>query len=87
MQRYRILSALAGAALLFSAAPVRAQTIDSASIAGMRWRELGPANFEGRMSDVVGIPSPSKTLFVAAAGGGIWKSMNNGITWRPVFDD
>jgi photosystem II stability/assembly factor-like uncharacterized protein len=87
MQRNRILSALAGAALLFAGAPVRAQTIDSASIAGMRWRELGPANFEGRMSDVVGIPSPSKTLFVAAAGGGIWKTTNNGVTWRPVFDD
>jgi photosystem II stability/assembly factor-like uncharacterized protein len=36
---------------------------------------------------VVGIPSPSKTVFVAAAGGGIWKSTNNGITWRPTFDD
>ena len=41
----------------------------------------------GRLSDVVGIPSPSKTLFIAAAAGGIWKSGNNGLTWRPVFDD
>jgi photosystem II stability/assembly factor-like uncharacterized protein len=87
MQRTRILSALAGAAVVLSAAAVSAQTIDSASIAGMKWRELGPADFEGRMSDVVGIPSPSKTLFVAAAGGGIWKTTNNGTTWRPVFDD
>jgi hypothetical protein len=53
----------------------------------MRWRTVGPANFMGRMSDVVGIPSPSKTVFVAAAAGGIWKSTNNGITWRPTFDD
>ena len=53
----------------------------------MKWRHLGPANFEGRSSDVVGIPGPSKTLFVAAAGGGIWKTTNNGVTWRPVFDD
>ncbi len=87
MQRTRILPALAGAALVFSAAAVPAQTVDSASIAGMKWRELGPADFEGRMSDVVGIPGPSKTLFVAAAGGGIWKTTNNGTTWRPVFDD
>jgi hypothetical protein len=86
MPRNRILAVLAGATLLFSAA-ASAQTIDSASIAGMKWRELGPANFEGRSSDIVGIPGPSKTLFVATAGGGIWKSMNNGITWRPVFDD
>ena len=41
----------------------------------------------GRVSDVVGIPGPSKTLFVAAAAGGIWKSTNNGVSWRPLFDD
>jgi len=41
----------------------------------------------GRISDVVGIPSPSKTFFAAAAAGGIWKSTNNGVTWRPVFDN
>ncbi len=64
-----------------------AQSVDSATIAGMRWRAVGPANFMGRVSDVAGIPSPSKTLFVAAAGGGIWKTTNNGFTWRPVFDD
>ncbi|MBL0170395.1 MAG: hypothetical protein IPP90_06605 [Gemmatimonadaceae bacterium] len=64
-----------------------AQTLDSATVAGMRWRNVGPANFMGRLSDVVGIPSPSKTLFVAAAAGGIWKTTNNGFTWRPVFDD
>ena len=64
-----------------------AQPIDSAFVAGLKWRTVGPANFMGRMSDVVGIPSPSKTLFAAAAGGGIWKTTNNGITWRPVFDD
>jgi photosystem II stability/assembly factor-like uncharacterized protein len=64
-----------------------AQTLDSATVAGMRWRSVGPANFMGRLSDVVGIPGPSKTLFIAAAAGGIWKSTNNGITWRPTFDD
>ncbi|HSQ31952.1 MAG TPA: hypothetical protein VLN49_18970, partial [Gemmatimonadaceae bacterium] len=61
--------------------------LDSATIAGFRWRNVGPANTMGRVSDVVGIPSPSKTFFAAAAGGGIWKSMNNGVTWRPVFDN
>jgi photosystem II stability/assembly factor-like uncharacterized protein len=60
--------------------------LDSATIADFRWRNLGPANTMGRISDVTGIPSPSKTFFAAAAGGGIWKSINNGVTWRPVFD-
>jgi photosystem II stability/assembly factor-like uncharacterized protein len=61
--------------------------VDSATLAAFRWRLVGPANTMGRVSDVVGIPSPSKTLFVATAAGGIWKSTNSGTTWRPVFDN
>ncbi len=77
----------AGLALTGLAPAALAQPLDSATVAAMKWRNVGPANFMGRLSDVVGIPSPSKTVFVAAAGGGIWKSTNNGITWRPTFDD
>ncbi len=87
MRRPTTLLSLASSALLLHAGVAAAQSIDSATVAGMRWRAIGPANFMGRLSDAQGIPSPSKTLFVAAAGGGIWKSMNNGQTWRPVFDD
>jgi photosystem II stability/assembly factor-like uncharacterized protein len=36
---------------------------------------------------VVGIPGPSKTLYIAAAAGGVWKTTNNGVTWRPLLDD
>jgi photosystem II stability/assembly factor-like uncharacterized protein len=78
---------LAVMSITFTGTTARAQAIDSLTIAGLKWRAVGPANVMGRLSDVVGIPSPSKTLFIAAAAGGIWKSTNNGITWRPVFDD
>jgi hypothetical protein len=60
--------------------------IDSATLASFRWRNIGPANTAGRVSDVAGIPSPSRTFFVAAAAGGIWKTTNGGVTFRPVFD-
>ena len=74
--------------LVSSTSPMPAQTaLDAGTVEGLHWRTVGPANFMGRLSDVVGIPSPSKTWFIAAAGGGIWKSTNDGITWRPVFDD
>src|SRR5581483_3194516 len=78
-----------GAAMMCAAPPSQlfAQTLDSTFLAGFKWRNVGPSNFNGRLSDVQGIPGPSKTLYVAAASGGIWKSTNNGITWRPVFDD
>jgi hypothetical protein len=88
MQRSRVITALAGCAMAaVFAVPVAAQGLDSSVIAAFRWRQIGPSNFMGRVSDVQGIPGPSKTLYVAAAGGGIWKSGNNGITWRPIFDD
>ena len=52
-----------------------------------RWRSVGPTNMGGRVTDVEGLPSPSKTFYVAAAAGGIWKTTNNGITFRSIFDD
>lgn len=61
-------------------------TLDSATLAGLRWRSIGPANMGGRIADIAGIPSPSRTFFVAAAGGGIWKTTNAGTTFRPVFE-
>ena len=89
MRPISILPFLAATALAGSAAFAQSARppLDSATVAGFRWRTVGPANFEGRVADVVGIPSPSKTFFVAAAGGGIWKTTNAGTTFRPVFDD
>src|SRR5258707_14986392 len=78
------------AVLAVVATPLTAQsrvTLDSTLLAGFRWRNVGPANMQGRVSSVVGIPSPSKTFFVAAAAGGIWKTTNAGTTLRPVFDN
>src|SRR5229473_885016 len=62
-------------------------TLDSTLLAGFRWRNIGPANMGGRVSSVTGIPSPSRTFFVAAAAGGIWKTTNAGTTFRPVFEN
>ena len=85
MYRYRLLPFLAGA--LLAAAPhlAAAQSVDSPTIAGMRWREIGPANFDGRVNAIAGIPGPSKTIYVGAAAGGVWKSTNAGTTFRPLF--
>ena len=78
---------LAQAVALVAAAGAAAQAIDSTTVAGLRWRTIGPAHSGGRLSDVVGIPGPSKTFYIAAAAGGVWKTSNNGVTWRPVLDD
>lgn len=86
MRFTRFVSAVAGAATLVAGA-AHAQTIDSATIAALRWRNVGSANTMGRVADVEGIPWPSRTLFVATAGGGLWKSTNFGTTFRPIFDN
>ncbi len=80
MQRSRLLAAVAaGVALVSTSGRASAQGLDTTVTNAFKWRNVGPSNFMGRLSDVQGIPSPSKTIYVAAAGGGIWKSMNNGI--------
>jgi photosystem II stability/assembly factor-like uncharacterized protein len=76
--------ALAGAVL--PASGVRAQQLDSTLISAFRWRPVGPANMGGRITDIEGLPSPSKTFYVVAAAGGVWKTTNAGTTFRPIFD-
>ena len=61
--------------------------LDEGWLQGFQWRSIGPANMSGRVTDVEGIPGPSKTFYVAAAAGGIWKTTNNGTTFRPLFQD
>jgi photosystem II stability/assembly factor-like uncharacterized protein len=74
------------AALTAAPSVLAAQGLDSATMAGMRWRSVGPAHFEGRVADITGVPFPSRTLFVAPAAGGVWKSTNGGVTFRPTFE-
>ncbi len=52
-----------------------------------RWRSVGPVNMGGRITDVEGIPFPSKTFYAAAAAGGIWKTTNNGTTFKQIWTD
>jgi photosystem II stability/assembly factor-like uncharacterized protein len=54
---------------------------------GAEWRHIGPAAFGGRIDDVEAVPGRPSTIFVATASGGIFKTVNNGVTWKPVFDE
>ena len=59
---------------------------DSAFMASMEWRSIGPANMSGRVTDIEGVPGTG-TFFMAGATSGIWKTTNHGTTFRPVFDE
>lgn len=73
--------------VLVTASTALAQ-IDHTSVAGQfSWREVGPANPGGRITDVEGVESSPNIIYVGAATGGVWKTVNAGITWEPIFDD
>ncbi|MBM3296153.1 MAG: hypothetical protein FJY83_00970, partial [Candidatus Aminicenantes bacterium] len=54
----------------------------------LKWRHIGPTNISGRATDiaVVAPKGASYTIYVATASGGVWKTVNEGTTWIPVFD-
>ena len=64
-----------------------AATVEDALFADLQWRNIGPANMAGRMTDIEAVGDDFSTVFVAAASGGVWKSTNAGTTWTPIFED
>lgn len=65
---------------------LRAQ-IDPALLAGMEARSIGPAGMSGRIAAIEAVASNPDIVYVGAATGGVWKSVNGGLTWEPIFDD
>ena len=53
--------------------------------ANLKFRNLGPAVSGGRVSTVTGIPGKPNIYYVGTAGGGVWKTTDNGIKWDNVF--
>ena len=53
------------------------------------WQFIGPTNISGRMTDVAVVSPKGKnyTIYVGTASGGVWKSINEGTSWYPVFQD
>lgn len=51
------------------------------------WRSVGPANPGGRIDDLAVVESNPRIVYVATASGGVWKTVNNGVTWAPLFDN
>jgi photosystem II stability/assembly factor-like uncharacterized protein len=75
-----------GTVLLLAAGPSAQSPMSLAVIDDLEWRHIGPAAFGGRIDDVEAVASKPSTIFVGAASGGIFKTVNNGVTWKPVFD-
>ena len=59
---------------------------DNPLLRSFRWRSIGPIGQGGRVDDIAVSPDDSRVFFVGFATGGLWKTTNNGVTFRPVFD-
>jgi len=61
---------------------------DSSIFNDLHWQFIGPINISGRCTDVeaVGPKGQNYTIWVATASSGVWKSINEGVTFEPVFE-
>jgi len=84
MQRNKLLSTILS--LIALSLPVLVQAAEH-PLAGIPLRNIGPALTSGRVADFAFHPVKKQTFYVAMASGGVWKTENNGITWKPVFDN
>ena len=64
----------------------KSDSIKSSTFGGLKWRSIGPAFTSGRIADFAVNPNNHSEWYVAVASGHVWKTMNNGTTFDPVFD-
>ncbi len=58
-----------------------------ANFSGLEFRSIGPAFASGRIADIAIHPNDDNVWYVAVGSGGVWKTVNAGVTWTPIFDD
>src|SRR4029079_8185432 len=89
-----VVAALAAPALLLLAAaaspaekrPASAPaSVDEKHLAGLQWRNVGPLR-GGRVVAVAGGPDQTNVYYFGGTGGGVWKTTDGGIRWRPASD-
>ena len=61
-------------------------TIDSRTFGAIEARDIGPAVMSGRVASIDVVNHDRRIIYVGAASGGVWKSVNGGTSFKPIFD-
>ena len=77
----------AALALSGLAASALAQSSYDTALKNLRFRGIGPAAMGGRVDDIAVVESDPRIIYVGAAGGGLFKTVNGGATWQAIFED
>lgn len=73
--------------LLAAGATLAAAESEGHPLDNLTWRNIGPANMSGRVADVEGVGGRPEVLYVGSASGGVWKTVDGGTTFEPIFTD
>ncbi len=60
--------------------------LNSAALSNFSFRSIGPALMSGRIADIAIVQDDPSVWYVAVGSGGVWKTVNSGTTWTPIFD-
>jgi len=88
--RFRACSALFLALFLvpgggFSGRHASAQEVSLEELDALHFRHIGPVG--NRVISVAGVEDRPLVYYAGAASGGLWKTVDGGLTWDPIFDD
>ncbi|MGE5360488.1 MAG: WD40/YVTN/BNR-like repeat-containing protein [Bacteroidales bacterium] len=72
--------------VICAAGDAGAQALSPEVMKAVSFRNIGPSRQSGRFVDFAVVEQEPTTIYAATASGGLWKSVNNGISWESIFD-